>query len=135
MVSLFEKLQNIKNKSYSEKSNYKVACIVEMKDGTLFEGVNIENPSFKDGLCAEQVAIGTGVANGYTKYDFERIYLLGSSNYSITPCFLCRQLIIEFFETNKKIISYSNEGKEKEYKISELCPYAFTEKELDNNDK
>lgn len=130
---MFEKLRTIINNSYSYKSNYKVACIVEMKDGTLFEGVNIENPSFKDGLCAEQVAIGTAVANGYTKYDFECIYLLGSSNYSITPCFLCRQLIIEFFEENKKVISYSNTGKVKEYKISELCPYTFSEKELNND--
>ena len=75
---MFEKLKNLRNKSYSYKSNYKVACIVEMKDGTQFEGVNIENPSFKDGLCAEQVAIGTAIAHGYNKYDFECIYLLGS---------------------------------------------------------
>ena len=68
-----------------------------------------------------------------TKYDFEKLYLLGSSDYSITPCFLCRQLIIEFFEKNKKVISFSKDGKSKEYKISELCPHAFTERELKND--
>ena len=130
---MYERLKKIRENSYSYKSNYKVACIVEMKDGTYFEGVNIENPSFKDGLCAEQVAIGTAIANGYTKYDFEKIYLLGSSDYSITPCFLCRQLIIEFFEVNKKVISYANDGTVKEYKISDLCPYAFSERDLNND--
>lgn len=130
---MYERLNKIIKNSYSYKSNYKVACIVEMKDGTLFEGVNIENPSFKDGLCAEQVAIGTAVSNGYTKYDFEKLYLLGSSDYQITPCFLCRQLIVEFFEEDKKVISFSNEGKSKEFKISELCPYTFSERDLNND--
>ena len=127
---MFEKLKNIIDNSYCYKSKYKVACIVEMIDGKTFEGVNVENPSFKDGLCAEQVAIGTAVAHGYTKNDFESIYLLGSSDYSITPCFLCRQLIVEFFEMNKKIISYTMEGKVKEFKLSDLCPNVFSEKEL-----
>lgn len=127
---MFEKLKNIIDNSYCYKSEYKVACIVEMKDGKTFEGVNVENPSFKDGLCAEQVAIGTAVAHGYTKNDFESIYLLGSSDYPITPCFLCRQLIVEFFEMNEKVISYTTEGKVKEFKISDLCPNAFSEKEL-----
>ena len=130
---MYERLLKIRKNSYSYKSNYKVACIVEMKDGSTFEGVNIENPSFKDGLCAEQVAIGTAIANGYTKYEFEKLYLLGSSDYPITPCFLCRQYIIEFFEENKKVISYTNDGESKEYKISELCPFTFSERDLNND--
>ena len=130
---MFERLKNLRTKSYSYKSNYKVACIVEMKDGTQFEGVNVENPSFKDGLCAEQVAIGTAIANGYDKYDFECLYLLGSSDYSITPCFLCRQYLVEFFEKNKKVISYNNEGKKQEFTIDQLCPYTFSERDLEND--
>ena len=130
---MFEKLKELRENSYSYKSNYKVACIVEMKDGKTFSGVNIENPSFKDGLCAEQVAIGTAVSHGYTKYDFEKLYLLGSSDYSITPCFLCRQLIVEFFESEKVVVSYDKDGIAKEYKIEELCPYMFSERDLEND--
>ena len=130
---MFERLKGIIDNSYSNKSDFKVACIVEMKDGKTFEGVNVENPSFKDGLCAEQVAIGTAVAHGYTKNDFEKIYLLGSNAYPITPCFLCRQLIVEFIEMDKKVITYSNDGKEKVYKISELCPHTFSERDLNND--
>ena len=46
---MFERLKGIINNSYSNISNFKVACIVEMCDGKTFEGVNVENPSFKDG--------------------------------------------------------------------------------------
>lgn len=128
---MFERLKKLRENSYSYKSNYRVACIIQMKDGNIFEGVNVENPSFKDGLCAEQVAIGTAIAKGYTKNDFETLYLLGDSEYEITPCFLCRQLLIEFFEPTKLVITYNAKGKEKKYKISELCPHTFSEKELE----
>lgn len=130
---MFERLKEIKKNSYSPKSEYAVACIVRMKDGNTFEGVNVENPSFKDGLCAEQVAIGTAIAAGYTKGDFECLYLLGSSEHSITPCFLCRQYLVELFDLDRLVISYDATGEETTYKVSDLCPYTFSEEDL--NDK
>lgn len=130
---MYKELVKIINNSYSNISKYRVACIVLMKDGNFFPGVNIENPSFKDGLCAEQVAIGTAIAEGYTKGDFESVYLLGDSSYSITPCFLCRQLLVEFFDKNSEVISYDSDGNETIYKIHELCPHTFSERELNND--
>ena len=122
---MYEELKELMKNSYSNISNYSVACIVKMKDGNTYKGVNIENPSFKDGLCAEQVAIGSAISDGYDKEDFECMYLLGSSSHAITPCFLCRQVILEFFDENSKIISYDNNGNETIYKVSQLCPHTF----------
>ena len=51
-----EELIKLINNAHAPISGKSVACIVKMKDGTLFRGVNVENPSFKSGLCAEQVA-------------------------------------------------------------------------------
>jgi len=130
---MFNRLEKLIKNSYSIYSDFSVACIVEMKDGNTFEGVNIENPSFKDGLCAEQVAIGTAIANGYTKGDFECVYILGCKEHFITPCFLCRQLIVELINENKKLISFNINGEKKEYKIKELCPYSFSERDLKND--
>ena len=129
---MFEELKKLKSNSYSKLSNYSVASIVKMKDGSIFKGVNIENPSFKDGLCAEQVAIGTAVSEGYTKGDFDSLYLLGSSKHSITPCFLCRQVLIEFFDNDSKIISYDELGKETIYKVRDLCPHTFGSGDLND---
>ena len=130
---MFEELKEFINNSYNNISGYKVACIVKMKDGKCFRGVNVENPSFKDGMCAEQVAIGAAVSNGYKKQDFDSIYLLGSSKHSITPCFLCRQLITEFFNEENEVISYDQDGNETNYKIKDLCPYTFGEGDLKND--
>ena len=124
---MFLELQKIINNSYSPISNYKVACIVKMKDGKTFSGVNVENPSFKDGLCAEQVAIGRAISNGYTKGDFESIFILGSSDYAITPCFLCRQVLVEFFSESKLVVCYDKDGNATKYKLSDLCPHVSGE--------
>ena len=47
-----------------------------------------------------------------------------------TPCFACRQVILEFFEKNDKVISVNGEGEEKEFTVSELCPYPFDSEDL-----
>ena len=132
MLNMYEELKKILDNSYSIMSNYKVACIVKMKDGKIYKGVNVENPSFKDGMCAEQVAIGSAISDGYKEGDFDKIYILGSSKKAITPCFLCRQLLIEFFENNNEVITYTDDGKEVKYKISELCPHAFSKEDLND---
>ena len=130
---MFERLKSIIKNSHSNISNFKVACIIEMSDGKTFEGVNIENPSFRDGLCAEQVAIGSAIAAGYTKGEFERVYLLGSAKHAITPCFLCRQYLIELFEMEDTVTTYDQDGNETVYKVSELCPHTFGEEDLKND--
>ena len=129
---MYNELLELKKNSYSKISNYPVACIIKMKDGNIFKGVNIENPSFKDGLCAEQVAIGSAITDGYTKGDFDKLYLLGSTKHSITPCFLCRQVLLEFFDNDSKIITYDESGKGTIYKLSDLCPHSFGSGDLDD---
>ena len=130
---MFNELEYLIKNSYSPKSKYAVACMVKMKDGKFFKGVNVENPSFKDGMCAEQVAIGTAISEGYKKGDFEELYLLGSSKHAITPCFLCRQVLVEFFNKECSIITYDQSGIETKYTLNELCPHTFSEEDL--NDK
>jgi len=130
---MFNELKELIKNSYCPKSKYAVACIVKMKDSNFFKGVNVENPSFKDGMCAEQVAIGTAISEGYKKGDFEELYLLGSSKHAITPCFLCRQVLVEFFNKECSIITYDQSGIETKYTLNELCPHTFSEEDL--NDK
>ena len=129
---MFNELKDLIKNSYTLKSKYAVACIIEMKDGNIFKGVNVENPSFKDGMCAEQVAIGTAISEGYKKGEFDTLYLLGSSKHAITPCFLCRQVLVEFFDKDTRIITYDEQGNETKYTLDELCPHTFSEEDLND---
>ena len=127
---MYKELKELIKNSYCPKSKYSVSCIVKMIDGKVFKGVNVENPSFKDGMCAEQVAIGAAVSEGYKEGEFESLYLLGSSKHAITPCFLCRQLLIEFFNKDALIITYNEDGEETKYTLEELCPHTFSGEDL-----
>ena len=124
-----EKLIKLLDNSYSPYSNFKVAAICKMKDGTLFSGVNVENASYGATICAERSAIVSAISNGYNKYDFDSLYIMVNSDKLSTCCFLCRQVICEFFEKDKKII-LMNKTEEKEYTVSELCPFPFDEDDL-----
>ncbi|MGL5205064.1 MAG: cytidine deaminase family protein, partial [Metamycoplasmataceae bacterium] len=61
---MIEILKEIANKSYSPYSNFKVAVILEMKNGEYISGTNIENSSFPLSMCAERVAIGVAIMRG-----------------------------------------------------------------------
>ena len=123
---MVENLKKIIKNSYSPMSKYKVACILVCNNNQEFIGVNIENPSYKSGLCAEQVAIGTAISEGYKKEDFKELHVMGSGKEICMPCFLCRELIVEHFNKNAKVYCYNHNGKMVEYTVDEICPHAFS---------
>lgn len=122
-----EKLIKLLNNSYSPYSNYPVSCIVVCHDGSEFSGVNVENANGTS-ICAERNAIHAAVTAGYKKNDFSKIYLMTKK--LTVPCFACRQVFSEFFSDQLEVIALDILGNEKKYLIKDLCPYPFTEDDL-----
>ena len=120
-----ESLKRLLRNSYSPYSNFKVSAICLMKDGKTFGGVNVENASYGATICAERVAITSAIANGYTKGDFSKLYVMCDTSKIASSCFMCRQVINEFFDKDSEIILYSNDGEKEVYTVRELCPYPF----------
>ncbi len=127
---MIDKLLKLQENSYVPLSGYRTSSIVITKDGNMFNGVNVENPSFRDGMCAEQNAIANACSHGYEKNSFAALYVMTDGEAVSTPCFLCRQLISELFEDSALIICYNTKGEVKIYKVSDLCPYPFGENDL-----
>ena len=120
-----ENLKLVMKNSHAEISNYKVACIIVMNDGREVIGVNIENQDGKSGMCAEQVAIANAFSEGFKPQDFKEIHVMGSTKSICMPCFMCRELIYEFFVSNAKVFCYNKDGKVLELLVSDICPYPF----------
>ncbi len=125
-----EELIKLLDKAYAPYSNFHVACIVEMKDGKFIPGVNVENASYGACICAERNAITTAIAMGYTKGDFNKIYVMVSGDKLSTPCFICRQVITEFFDKDSEVILMGKNGESSTYKVSDMCPYPFDSEDL-----
>ena len=123
-----DKLTNLLENAYSPYYKFRVGAIVVMNDGNEFVGVNVENANGTS-ICAERNAIANAVASGYKKGDFKEIYIMLEKGIG-TPCFACRQVILEFMEKDDVVICIDRDGKEKKYTVAELCPYPFSNEDL-----
>lgn len=125
-----EELIKLLENAYAPYSKFQVSAIVETKDGKFIPGVNVENASYGATICAERNAITTAISMGYKKGDFKNIYIMVSGEKLSMPCFMCRQVIIEFFDKDSEIILMGKNGEVERYKVSEICPYPFDETDL-----
>lgn len=127
---MFQKLKDGLKNSYSPYSNYPVSAVVITKDGKEYTGVNIENASYGATICAERSSIFKAVSEGYRKGDLKELHLMVGSGKIGMPCFLCRQVISEFFEEDDTIVCYSTKGDKRSFKVRELCPEPFGPEDL-----
>jgi len=125
-----EKLIKLLDNSYSPYSNFRVAAIAVMKDGREFCGVNVENASYGASVCAERSAILSAISNGYKRYDFDKLYIMCDNDKIGMSCFLCRMVISELFERDRKVIAMNPKGDIEIHTVEELCPYPFSDKVL-----
>lgn len=125
-----EKLLKLLENSYSPYSKFRVASIVVMKDGSEFSGVNVENASYGASICAERSAILSAISAGYKRHDFDKLYVMCDNEKIGMSCFMCRMVISEMFEKDKKIIAMNPSGLEEVHTVEELCPYPFSDEDL-----
>lgn len=124
------KLLELLEKSYAPYSKFRVSAIVVTKDDKCYSGVNIENASYGATVCAERVAIFKAISNGYKKNELKKLYVMVDSDKISSCCFMCRQVITEFFDKEATVILMNRKGEEKVLKVSNLCPFPFDENDL-----
>lgn len=125
-----EELIKLLDKAYAPYSKFHVSAIVEMKDGKFIPGINVENASYGATICAERNAITTAITMGYKKGDFKNIYIMVSGDKLSMPCFMCRQVIVEFFDKDGEIILMGRNGEMEKHAVAEICPYPFDQSDL-----
>ncbi len=124
-----DKLLNLHKNSYSPYYKFPVSAIIKLKNGKEYAGVNVENANGTS-ICAERNAIANAICDGAKKGDFSEINIMISGGKIGTPCFACRQVILEFFDKDDVVRCFNTNGDYKEYTVSELCPYPFDEGDL-----
>jgi|SRR5690625_96886 len=113
------------NNSYSPYSNFKVGAALELENGTIILGTNVENAAYPLGNCAERSAIFSAYSMGYKKEDFKSLTVIANSNKAISPCGACRQVMYELMPKDAEIILTNLKGDIKITNSIELLPYGF----------
>ena len=118
-----------KKMAYAVYSNFQVGAAVQMEDGKIYSGCNIENASYGATNCAERTAIFKAVSEGQRK--IRAIAIVGSEDVYTFPCGICRQVIAEFSSSDTIIIIAKNENDYIIKSLDEILPGAFTKAALE----
>ncbi len=93
--------------AFAPLSRFPVGCILELSDGRLLPGVNVEHPDWNHILCAERNALGTAVTYG-CDHLITSIYLSCKRDPDGTPCGACRQVITELAPESEIVMDRGN---------------------------
>jgi cytidine deaminase len=114
---LYERTLEIAKRAYAPYSNFHVGAVLRARDGTIFEGVNVENAAYPLGVCGEKSAYVAAVTAGYKPGDFDLLVINAS------PCGGCRQWHVEF--KVDRVVYANNDGELVEATPAELLPDTF----------
>jgi len=119
---LYKVAQKAMENAYAPFSKFKVGTALLVVTGEVFTGVNVENSSFGATICAEQTAFVKAISEG--ERAFEAIAIC-SSDGSAWPCGICRQVMMEFCDSEFLIVTGDDEDNLQWYKLSEMLPEGF----------
>jgi cytidine deaminase len=112
--------------AYAPYSNYKVGAALLTTSGKIYDGVNVENAAYPDGICGERVAIFKAVSEGERSFTAIAVVTANGG----TPCGSCRQVMAEFGLDTQIFIADDNGTLLQETSVRELLPGAFTPESL-----
>lgn len=122
-----------RNNAYTPYSDFKVGAALLSKEGKVYKGCNIENAAYTPTNCAERTAFFKALSEGVT--DFKAIAIVGGYDKDglkfCPPCGVCRQVMMEFCESDKfRILLLDEDDEIKSYLLKDILPFGFGPKNL-----
>ena len=93
-TALLDAARQARLRAHARYSGFRVGAALELPDGTIVSGCNIENATYGLTLCAERVALVKALSDGHTT--FTRIAVAADTDAPAPPCGPCRQLLWEY---------------------------------------
>ena len=117
-----------RKRAYTPYSRFQVGAALLAKNGTVYQGCNIENASYPATNCAERTAFYKAVSEGVR--EFQAIAIAGGKkgerpvNYAY-PCGVCRQVMREFCKEDFIIYVVKSPAEYQKTTLKELLPSSF----------
>lgn len=112
--ALVARAQAAAQRAYAPYSNYLVGATIELANGRIYDGVNVENAAYPLGVCAERTVIAKAASDGARPGDIAAIGITAS------PCGGCRQWLHEW--KIERVYFRRADGSLAEYGAADLLP-------------
>lgn len=127
--ALVARARALRASAYAPYSGFHVGAVVVTASGRRFEGVNVENVSYRLTTCAEQAAVAAMCSAG-AREEVVTVVVAGDGAVPCTPCGACRQTIAEF-GPSALVHATGASGAVLTTPIAALLPQAFTAERLE----
>lgn len=131
-AQLIQMAMAARERAYAPYSDYLVGAALLARNGSIYQGCNIENASFGATNCAERTAFFKAVSEGV--HCFRAIAIAGGSRTTrpedpfpdlAYPCGICRQVMREFCSPEFRILVARSPEEYEAYTLEELLPQSF----------
>ena len=124
--ALVARARDVMGRAHAPYSGFRVGAALEVDDGRIFVGCNVENASYGLTICAERMAVGAAVAGGAQR--FRRLAVATEVEPPGPPCGACRQVLMEFAPDLEVVAA--GPRTERRWTLPVLLPDAFTRESL-----
>ncbi|KAH7328914.1 cytidine deaminase-like protein [Stachybotrys elegans] len=123
-AELASRVAAAKATAYCPYSQFRVGTTLLAADGeTYISGANVENAAYPVGTCAERVAMGRAVTDGFR--EFKAVAVATDISPPASSCGMCRQFMREFCALSTPILMFDKNGDFMVLTMGQLLPQSF----------
>ncbi|HKF48206.1 MAG TPA: cytidine deaminase [Terracidiphilus sp.] len=111
-------------RAYAPYSKFRVGAALQLSNGAIVTGANVENVSYGLTICAERSAVVRAVAEHGPQIRIMAVAVTNLNDAPSPPCGACRQVLAEFIAPETPIVFPSAKGMVT-MPFAELLPMAF----------
>lgn len=110
--------------AYAPYSGFRVGCALQLADGAIITGANVENVSYGLTICAERAALARAVAEHGPHIRIRAVAVANLNDAPSPPCGACRQMLAEFVVSDAPVI-FRDDQEMLTVPFNTLLPHVF----------
>lgn len=124
LANLLERARQAALHSYSPYSAFRVGAALQLSNGEIVTGTNVENVSYGLTICAERAAVVSAVSQFGPAIRIQAVAVTNLNQAASPPCGACRQVLSEFILPDAPLVFPTADGL-RTMAFSDLFPLAF----------
>lgn len=124
LTNLLERARDVAQHAYAPYSGFRVGAALQLSNGEIVTGTNVENVSYGLTICAERAAVVRAVSEFGPGIRIAAVAVTNLNGAASPPCGACRQVLAEFTPPDAPVV-FAATGGVRTMRFKELLPLAF----------